>query len=188
VCSSLRCSSSWGGNVEPVLNERDATVCNEVQELNGKQARAVDLLAGESSDREVADAVSCDPSTVWRWRTRDPAFRAARNARRHEVWENSLDRVRSLLPRALDVVEHALDDDDRQAALNLLKLAGLGAVDLGRVGPIDAAVIEEAEERERMRREQERAEEQVRAAERGADLETAPTPRRPRRPCPCRSG
>jgi DNA-binding CsgD family transcriptional regulator len=148
----------------------DATVRNDMQEhmLNGKQCRAVDLLAEGSSDREVAEALKCDASTVWRWRTANPIFRAALNARRQEVWEGSLDHARSLVPRALDVVEQALDAGDRQAALALLKLAGLGAVDLSRIGPVDPDVIATAEERERVRREREHAEAEVRAAEQEA--------------------
>src|SRR5215831_12567595 len=92
--------------------ELDATHCNEVHEsLSAKQLRAVDLLAGGSSDREVADAVGCDTSTVWRWRRGNADFAAALNARRREIWESSIDRVRSLVPRALDVIERALVED-----------------------------------------------------------------------------
>jgi hypothetical protein len=157
--------------VDTVTAVGDATVCNEVQALNAKQLRAVDLLAAGASDRETAEEVGCDPSTVWRWRTRDASFRAALNARRSEIWRASVDRVRCLLPRALDVIERALDDDDRQAALSLLKLGGIASVNLGQVGPLDAQVIAEAEGREHVRREHERAEQEVRAAELKDQLE-----------------
>ena len=105
---------------------------------------------------------------VWRWRSGNAYFRAALNTRREEVWERSLDHARSLVPRALDVLEQALEAGDRQAALGLLKLAGLGAVDLSLIGPVDPDVIVTAEERERVRREREHAEADVRAAEQEA--------------------
>lgn len=134
----------------------DAIGCNDSQELSAKQLRAVDLVALGSTDREAAEAVGCDPSTVWRWRTGSPDFQAALNARRKEVWKTSIDRLRSLLPHALDTVEHALIvDKDARAAFALLRLAGLDAVELDGFGHTDAGMIRAAKERELANREQE---------------------------------
>ena len=94
------------------------------------------------------------------------------NRRREELWETSVQRLRLLLPRALDVVEAAIGDGDRQAAMGLLKLAGVGSLDLSRIGPTDAAVIAEAEAKERAWREREQAFNEVRAAEDEAELAT----------------
>jgi hypothetical protein len=148
-----------------------ATLRRELQVLNARQLRAVDLVAGGGSDRDVAEVLGCDASTVWRWRTGNPAFGAALNARRHELWEHSLDRVRALVPRALDVVEQAIDAGDSRAAMALLKLAGLGSIDLGAIGPSEAGLIAQEQERERVRRERERVEETLSAAEWAADVE-----------------
>lgn len=145
-----------------------ATERNQTQ-LSAKQLRCVDLLAEGRSDREAAVEVGCDRVTIWRWR-REPAFRAELNARREELWRATRDRVRALLPRALDVVDDALASGDRQVALQLVRLAGVSDV-LGRVGPTDAAIIAEAEKRERLRRDREQAEAEVSAAEQEANLE-----------------
>jgi hypothetical protein len=85
-----------------------ATGRNEPQPLTGKQMRAVDLLASGTSDRDTAEAVAVDRVTVWRWRRHDADFQAALNARRGEVWESARDRLRALLPRAVDVLDQAL--------------------------------------------------------------------------------
>jgi hypothetical protein len=143
--------------------ERNAT------QLSQKQLRCADLLVQGLSDREAAKEVGCDRVTVWRWR-QEPTFRAELNVRREELWRVTADRVRALLPRALDVLDGALADGDRRVALQLVRLAGVSET-MGRVGPTDPEVIAEAEALERERRESKRAEEAVHAAERARDLE-----------------
>jgi hypothetical protein len=108
-----------------------ATSRNGVQQLDARQLRAVDLLAEGQTDAQVASDLELDRSTVWRWRTADPAFRAELARRREELWRSSADRMRALMPRALDVIEKAIEEGDRQAALALLKLGGIGDIDLG---------------------------------------------------------
>jgi hypothetical protein len=147
-----------------------ATARNSAQHLNARQERAVDLLAEGMRIGEVAQAVGCDRVTLWRW-SQEPGFVAALNQRRQDLWHATSDRLRSLLPRAFDVIDEALAAGDSRSALGLLKLAGVGHIELGRVGPTEAAVIVDAKERERVRQEQEQAEAEVRAAEREADLE-----------------
>jgi hypothetical protein len=93
------------------------------------------------------------------------------NRRREDVWRGSRDRVRALLPLALDVLQEALAARDRRAALALLKLAGLGEVNLGQIGLTDGATIVDSQVCERACSEQRRAEAEVRAAECEADLE-----------------
>jgi hypothetical protein len=147
-----------------VTEDRNASDCKQTQ-LTRKQLLAVDLLASGVGDRKVAETVECDASTVWRWRTSNPGFIAALNARREEVWASSLDRIRSLLPIALDVVEEALQARDYRVALNILKLSGLCTVDLGRIGSSEPGLIAESQDRARRWREQDQAEADLRAAE-----------------------
>jgi hypothetical protein len=154
--------------------DTDTTACNETHTLTAKQLRAVDLLASGNSEREVAEMVGCDRATLWRWRKRNAAFQGALNARRDELWSTSLDRLRALMPRALAVVETAIEAGDRQSALALLRLTGIGSVDLSRVGAVDPEVIAEVEQRDRAWREQERLrreQEQGDAAYRAAEAE-----------------
>jgi hypothetical protein len=119
--------------------------------LSVEQQNAVDLLVTGQSDAEVAAAVGVTRQTVNVWRNHHPAFQAALNARRREVWETSVDRLRDLLPRALDCLSEELDGRNGwRVALRLLELAGMdcsGGPDLGRygVGPTNAEAVIEAE-------------------------------------------
>ena len=88
------------------------------------QFNAVDALVG----------VSRQAVTVCR--LYDPVFRAELNRGRREVWGASVDRLRALLPKALDCLEEALvGPDGWKAAVTLLNLAGLAQGGVAVVGP-----------------------------------------------------
>lgn len=95
--------------------------------LTIKQLNALDLLIQGETDAATADAVGVNRVTVTKWRNYDAYFQAELNRRRLELWGASVDRLRSLLPRALD----ALDDELRggqqrwRAAIEILRLTGL---------------------------------------------------------------
>jgi hypothetical protein len=108
--------------------------------LSVAQRNAVDLLAAGKSDQATAEAVGVSRQTVNGWKNHDPEFMAALNQRRADVWGESADRLRALLPQALDVLEGSLAvSRDPKVALAVLQLAGLGKVELalGRPGPTD---------------------------------------------------
>ncbi len=91
------------------------------------QLSAVECLVAGKNDRETAEAVGVARQTVTGWRRHNPFFQAALNARRREVWGSASDRLRQLLPRALDVLEEELTaNPDPKLALAVVKLAGLG--------------------------------------------------------------
>lgn len=98
----------------------------QIAELTSKQLSAVDALAAGSSDQEAAAAAGVNRSTVFRWRSYNPRFRAELNARRADLWGASLNRLRSLLPSALARLEKEIikDDGDWKAAAKLLEIAG----------------------------------------------------------------
>jgi hypothetical protein len=117
------------------------------------QQSAVDLLAAGKTDTETADALNLNRVTVTRWRLYSPAFRAALADRRATIWGASADRLRALLPKALDALADALErGDDRPAvALALLKLAGpLPLVPTGPTDPEEYLRGVVDEERKRM--------------------------------------
>ena len=123
--------------------------------LSVEQANAVDLLVTGQSDADVAAAVGVTRQTICTWRNHHPAFQAALNARRREVWSTAVDRLRDLLPRAVDRLGDELSGPNGwRVALRLLELAGLDrsrSPDLGSygVGATDAEALIESVARER---------------------------------------
>ena len=109
-------------------------------QITPEQETALDLILAGQSDREVALAVNRRRQTICEWR-HDPAFVAALNTRRIEIWGHSIDRLRGLLPKALDVLERALDDGDVRTAWRVVELAsmreakGIGPSSIGPTSP-----------------------------------------------------
>src|SRR5260370_21653508 len=108
------------------------------------QESALDLLAGGKTDRETAELLGLARPTISRWRLYDPVFAAALNQRRAEIWGAAADRLRALVPEALDALADALKKADPtnrlKAASEILRLAPL-PVGPRHVGPTDAHEI-----------------------------------------------
>ena len=122
------------------------------QILSIEQQNAIDMLVLGKSDREVAEAVGVSRQTVCGWRLYHPQFQAELNLRRRAVWGAAVDKLRSLVPKSLEILERELDraDDPAKIALGILKLAGLDGArtgDLGNylIGSSDAVAIVNAE-------------------------------------------
>jgi hypothetical protein len=116
------------------------------------QLSAIDLLAAGKTDQEAADLLNLHRTTVTKWRLYDPVFQAALNRRRAEVWGAAADRLRSLIPKALDALAAALEDPANpnrvKAAAELLRLAPPTGSALA-IGPTDADQIVRGIVRER---------------------------------------
>jgi hypothetical protein len=122
----------------------DATICNQAQHhLDARQLRAVDLVAIGKTDTEVAEEVGVDRTSVWRWRTQSPWFQAAVSQRREATWSASCDKLRALVPQALEALEAELVGGPNRvrAALGILRVAGVETVSLQRVGATDVDSI-----------------------------------------------
>ncbi len=98
--------------------------------------------------------------TVNGWRNHDPAFIAALNARRLDIWSGAADRLRALLPKAVAALDAGLsrEEADWRAAVRVIELAGLdrqgeGLPNLGpyAIGPTDPQAVIDAEVRRRRR-------------------------------------
>ena len=109
--------------------------------LTPQQEAAVDLLAVGRTVTEVAIQVGVARQTVSEWLNRRPGSQAALNQRWCELWLSSSDRLRALLPKALDVLETAIDAGSEKAALGLLKAAGLHGLE----APSGPTTVEDAE-------------------------------------------
>ena len=113
------------------------------RELSAHQRAAVALLAAGKTDKQAAETLNLPAERVAKWRLYDPVFQAALNACRAEVWQASIDRLRSMLPQALDALGEELnrtDNPDRcKLALDILRLAKLP--DIAPQGPADPETI-----------------------------------------------
>jgi hypothetical protein len=98
------------------------------RQLTVKQQNAIDMLILGSTDNEAATAVKVNRVTVTKWRNYDPVFAAELNRRRKELWGASVDRLRALIPKALDALEVELASGKHRvkAALDILRICNLG--------------------------------------------------------------
>lgn len=92
--------------------------------LNLKQHYAMELLLIGKSNAEVAALIGVDSNIVHEWQSQDSAFIVAINALRAAAWEGSVARLKSLMSRALDVVEEAVNRGDETVAISFLQALG----------------------------------------------------------------
>lgn len=131
--------------------ERDTML--QPTELNGRQLTAVDALLAGATDDEAAAAAGVHRVTVNKWKNHNPFFMAALRARREELWGASVEKLRGLLPKAVDRLEREIEEgpDGLRAALELVKLTGL-AERRAEGGPVDPVGVFNEMIRERRHR------------------------------------
>jgi hypothetical protein len=109
--------------------------------LSPQQEAAADLLAVGKTVTQVAGDTDVSRQTVSEWLNHHPGFRAAFNRRRQEIWNQASDRLRALLPKALDLLEKQIEEGEFRAAIEVLKAAGLH----GLQRPSGPTTVEDAE-------------------------------------------
>ena len=78
------------------------------------QQRALALLAAGESVASTARQLKLTPRTVFRWR-KDPKFQKALDALLAEVEDETRDRLKGLLPKALDLLDRELSGNGHPA-------------------------------------------------------------------------
>lgn len=120
----------------------------DLRKLTIQQQNAIDILVTGCSDKDTADKVGVTRSTITRWRLYHPAFQAELNAQRAAVWGTAKEKLRSLIPEAVDILAQALRDpnneDRAKLALDLIKAVG-ASNELDHVGSIDPEAIIKAD-------------------------------------------
>lgn len=113
-----------------MATEPHAVEILELRKLTVQQQNAIDLLVTGCSDREVAEKVGVNRSTITRWRLYHPAFRAELNAQRAALWSIAKEKLRSLILDAVDLLTEEMsnpEDEHRiEIALALIKMVKLG--------------------------------------------------------------
>jgi transposase-like protein len=122
--------------------------------LSVQQQAAADLLALGNNVTTVAEQVGVARQTVSEWLNQNRAFEAAVNQRRQELWDNATNRLRALLPDALEVLAQGLKGGSIKAAIEVLKAAGLHGLHKpeGPTNPQDAESAAKEKERARQDR------------------------------------
>jgi hypothetical protein len=90
-----------------------------------EQENAIDLLLTGQSDREVAEAVGVTRWAVQGWRTSHPFFMATLAQRREEIFGAAVNRLRTLLNKALENITGAIQSGDVKSSFKLLKATRL---------------------------------------------------------------
>src|SRR5439155_19192574 len=95
--------------------------------LSAEQRLAIHLLVHGKPDREVADTVKLDRSTITRWRLYHPTFKTQLNRQREALWLNHTDFLRSMMQDALRLLQnHLASQSERssfRAAVSIIRLA-----------------------------------------------------------------
>jgi hypothetical protein len=126
-------------------------MATKTDNLTPQQETAVDLLAFGATITDAAATVKVSRQTVSEWRNHHAGFQAVLNARRRELFAENQERLRSLVPKALETLEGSLGDE-RQAmatAVHILKAAGLYGLPEPS-GSIHVGEIESAEQTRQM--------------------------------------
>lgn len=118
------------------------------RQLSIEQQNAIDLLITGMTDEEVATQVGVTRQTVNQWRNQNPLFAAELNRRREEAWGSSVDGLRHLQARAVEVLKENLANKDarlrQQAAVQVLKASGLYGTCLEPKGETEPEDVEAA--------------------------------------------
>ena len=124
------------------------TKTNKTQQLSIVQENAIDLLIIGKSDREVSESVKVNRSTVNQWQNHNPFFVAELNRRRKSVWGSEENRLRSLVSKAVDVLEEDLKSENQKlrqsSAIHVLKSVGMYGKDLQPRGHTAPDAIEDS--------------------------------------------
>ncbi len=102
-------------------------MATKTDNLTPQQETAADLLAFGATVTDAAATVKVSRQTVSEWLNHHAGFQAVLNARRRELFAENQERLRSLIPKALETLEGSLGDEKQAmaAAVHILKAAGL---------------------------------------------------------------
>ena len=110
-------------------------------ELTPQQQTAVDVIVSGKNYQETADAIGVTRPTVSQWANHDPGFQAMLNQRRQEVRRELVAGLQALAPKAMRVLEQALDGEQAlQAAVHILRATRLYGT-VPPAGPTDPQAI-----------------------------------------------
>ena len=124
------------------MSNRHIATSDELLQLSPLQLMAIDLLMCGSTDTAAAKSLGIHRTTISRWRNHHLGFKAELDRRRAETFGASAEKLRSLLPAAVDVLGAELKSDNAFAAATVIcRLAGLDKLPQPVIDPPDAETV-----------------------------------------------
>ena len=94
--------------------------------LTIEQLNAIDLLIVGKTDKEVAELTGVNRVTITKWKNYDIYFQAELNQRRKEVWNGSIDKMRALVPMAMEKLEREIEGPNGwKVSMEIIKICGI---------------------------------------------------------------
>jgi hypothetical protein len=132
---------------------RRVTNSDDLLRLTVTQENAIELLLAGNTDTAAAKALGVHRTTVSRWRGDHPGFKAELDRRRAEVFGGAIEKLRGLLPTAVDVLAEELRSGNALAAATAIcRLTGIDKLPLPQMSPPDAQTAMVAMIKAEMRR------------------------------------
>jgi transposase-like protein len=91
-------------------------------QLTDQQKVAIDMILCGKKLKTIARKLGIHPGTLWRWRRYDLDFRRALTAASQKGLMHSIEQLRQLVPKAVDIVHSNIDQENFQAAIHVLRL------------------------------------------------------------------
>lgn len=115
-------------NGASVMTKLDKTRQFGKNSLSIEQENAIDLLITGKSDKDTGEVCGVSRQTVIAWK-REPEFHAELNKRRAALWQEDIDRLRSLVGDSITILAEDLQADSkkvrREAAVHILRAVGI---------------------------------------------------------------
>ena len=89
--------------------------------LNSRQQKAIPLLAAGLNDNDVAEEVGVTRQTVSKWKNQHQGFMLQLEHYRTQIWQIYIDKYRSLIPEAINVLQDLLHDENPRVRLDAAK-------------------------------------------------------------------
>lgn len=125
-----------------VLRYNRRRMATKHDKLTPAARAALEALAAGATVTAAAKAVKVSRQTVSDWLNHNPAFNAELTQRRAELWGQACDRMRALLPVALDRIEAALHTEGPGSLNAALALIRMAKVEPQPVGPVESGVVQ----------------------------------------------
>jgi DNA-binding transcriptional MerR regulator len=108
--------------------------------LTVEQENVIDLLITGKSERETAEVCGVNRSTIAQWR-QIPLFVATMNQRRQALWQESHEKLRSLILGAMGTLEGRITSLTNRELLQLIAMTADLSKPEGETDPSDVALL-----------------------------------------------